>query len=107
MYPKLFTKITRQTGIGSTGAVAGLLLGIGHHLVFRSEPTWGKLVAIYCIAGGLAVDIVRQGRPECLHSILDDMTELFEDRLAIWVNANGGWVSSIKVLFLCGKNEDN
>lgn len=92
LYPKLFTKITRQTCFSSSGGIAGLLSAIGHHLVIRSEPSWGKLVATYCIAGGLAVDVVRQGRSDYLPSILDDMTELLEDRLAIWVNANGGWV---------------
>lgn len=95
MHPKLYTKITRQTGVGSSGEVAGLLLGIGHQFFITSEPTWGKIVAVYCIAGGLAVDVVREGRPDCLHSILEDMTDLFEDRLAMWVNANGGWVSNI------------
>ncbi|KAJ8983786.1 hypothetical protein NQ317_000347 [Molorchus minor] len=90
MYPKLFTKITRQTGPAPAGGVGGLLLAVGHYLL-RSDPTWGKLVAIYCVAGGLAVDCVRQGCQDNLHIILEDMTELLEDRMAYWVNANGGW----------------
>lgn len=92
MYPKLFNKITRQTGTTPADGVAGLLVAIGHHLLERSEPTWGKIVATYCIAGGLAVDVIRQGRPESLQTIVDDMTELLEDKVALWVNANGGWV---------------
>lgn len=100
LHPKVFTKVARQTGLGSSGAVAGLLLGIGHHLMIRTEPSWGKVVAIYCVAGSLAVDVVRQGRPECLQSILADMTELFEDRMAMWINANGGWVSILRVRYV-------
>lgn len=49
-------------------------------------------MAIYSVAGGLAVDSVRQGHTEQLHVILEDMTELLEDRIAYWVNTNGGWV---------------
>ncbi|KAJ8968583.1 hypothetical protein NQ314_002249, partial [Rhamnusium bicolor] len=90
MYPKLFTKVARQIGPAPGGGVAGLLLAFGHHLL-RSEPTWGKVIAIYSVAGGLAVDCVRQGRHDHLHLILEDMTELLEDRMAHWVNANGGW----------------
>lgn len=50
------------------------------------------MVAIYCIAAGLAVDYVRQGQNEQLHVILEDMSELLEDRMANWVHSNGGWV---------------
>ncbi|XP_060518478.1 bcl-2-related ovarian killer protein-like [Cylas formicarius] len=90
MHPKLYSKIHRHTGPGPTEGNVGLLLALGHHIL-RSEPTWGKIVAIYCIAGGLAVDCVRQGQPEQLHLILEDMTELFEERIAYWIQANGGW----------------
>lgn len=91
MYPRLYANIARQTGPTPGGGVGGLLLAVGHHLL-RSEPTWGKVVAVYSVAGGLAVDCVRQGQHDDLHMILEDMTELLEDRMAYWVNANGGWV---------------
>lgn len=90
MHPKLYTKIFRHTGPPSADGNAGLLLAIGHHIL-RTEITWGKVVAVFCIAGGLAVDNVRQGQNDQLHVILEDMTELLEDNMAYWVNANGGW----------------
>ncbi|XP_066260409.1 bcl-2-related ovarian killer protein-like isoform X2 [Euwallacea similis] len=91
MYPKLYTNISRQTGPPPAEGSVGVLLAVGHHML-RSEPTWGKVVAIYCVAGGLAVDYVRQGQNENLHVILEDMFELLEDRMANWVYSTGGWV---------------
>ncbi|KAJ8960925.1 hypothetical protein NQ318_020225 [Aromia moschata] len=87
MHPKLFTKVTRQTGAATGSGVGGLLLAVGHHLL-RCEPTWGKVVAVYSVAGGLAVDCVRQGCPDHLHVILDEVTELLEDRMAYWSGLN-------------------
>lgn len=90
-HPKLYTNVARQAGVGSDTGVGGLLAAIGHQL-FRCEPTWGKIVAVFSIAGGLAVDSIRTGQNENVHDLLDGMTELLEDRVAIWVAANGGWV---------------
>lgn len=97
MYPRLYTNIARQTGPAPGGGVGGLLLAVGHHM-FRSDANWGKVVAVYSVAGGLAVDCVRQGQQEQLHVILEDMHELLEDRMAHWVHANGGWVRFYKNL---------
>ncbi|CAG9771888.1 unnamed protein product [Ceutorhynchus assimilis] len=90
MYPKLYTNISRHTGPPPAEGHVGVLLALGHHIL-RSEPTWGKVVSIYCIAAGLALDSVRQGQSEQLHVILEDMSELLEDRMANWVHCNGGW----------------
>ncbi|XP_018564679.1 bcl-2-related ovarian killer protein homolog A isoform X2 [Anoplophora glabripennis] len=89
MYPKLYTNVTRQTGFLHGNGVSGILLAVGHYLL--REPTWGKVVAVFTVAGALAVDCVRYSHHEQLPSILDDMTELLEDKMAEWVNFNGGW----------------
>ncbi|KAL1491489.1 hypothetical protein ABEB36_012080 [Hypothenemus hampei] len=94
MYPKLYTNISRQTGPPPSESNVGILLPIGHHIL-RTEPNWGKIVAIYCIAGGLSVDYVRQGQSEHLHIILEDMTELLEDQIANWVHSSGGGWSGL------------
>ncbi|XP_068904068.1 bcl-2-related ovarian killer protein-like isoform X2 [Tenebrio molitor] len=93
-HPRLYLNIARQTGVGSETGAGGLLAAIGHQLL-RCDPTWGKVVAVFSVAGGLAVDCVRLGHPENLHDLLDGMTELLEDRLAMWVAANGGWDSAV------------
>ncbi|XP_050309742.1 bcl-2-related ovarian killer protein-like [Anthonomus grandis grandis] len=90
MYPKLYNNIWIHTGPPPAEGTVGILLAAGHHMM-RTEPTWGKVLAIYCIAAGLSVDCVRQGQSEQLHVILEDMSELLEDKIAAWVHANGGW----------------
>ncbi|CAH0557581.1 unnamed protein product [Brassicogethes aeneus] len=89
-FPRLYSNITRHTGPALGGGISGIVLAFGHHIL-RSQPTWGKIVAVYSVAGGLAVDCVRQGHQDDLHLLLEDMTELLEDKMAIWVHANGGW----------------
>ncbi|CAG9825412.1 unnamed protein product, partial [Phaedon cochleariae] len=89
-HPKLFSRVARQTGRAPGTGIAGVLLAVGQHLL-RAEPTWGKVAAVYSVAGGLAVDSARLGRPEDVHVIQEDMTELLEERMALWVHTNGGW----------------
>lgn len=101
MHPKIYTNVTRQACISPTSilisdkAVAGLLMAIGHQM-FKTDISWGKIVALYAVAGGLAVDCIHQGHPEFLHGIMEGMTELLEVNLGEWVASNGGWVSKKK-----------
>lgn len=101
MHPQVYTNVTRQACISSSGilvsdkAVAGLLVAIGQQML-RPDITWGKVVAIYAVAGGLAVDCVCQGHPEFLHGIMEGMAELLEDSMAEWIASNGGWVRIIR-----------
>lgn len=96
-HPKLFSNIARQAtlspgGILITGkAAAALIITIGQEL-FKNDVNWGRIVAIFSICGGLAVDCVLQGHPEYLHSIVDGMVEVIENEIAEWIANNGGWV---------------
>lgn len=76
----------------SDKAVAGLLVAIGHELL-RNDITWGKVISIYAVAGGLAVDCVSQGKAEYLHGIMEGMGEILNGKLAEWIASNGGWVN--------------
>ena len=97
MYPKLYTNVARQASLspggilGSDKAAATLLTAIGHDL-FKSDITWGKVVSIFSVAGGLAVDCVCQGHPEYLHGLVEGIVEIMEDCLVDWIANNGGWV---------------
>lgn len=97
LHPKLYTNIARQASLSPGGvlvsdkAAAGLLSAIGHHLL-KSDITWGKVVSLFAVAGGLAVDCVCQGHPEYLHGLLEGMVEILENTLAEWIAINGGWV---------------
>ena len=52
-----------------------------------------KVIKIYAMAGGMAVDCVLVGKPEFLATIQRAMTTVLEESLAAWIQANGGWVS--------------
>lgn len=57
-------------------------------------------MSLFAIAGGLAVDCVRQGHPEFLPTLIEGMAEVIEDELVAWINENGGWVCLLLLLFL-------
>ncbi|KAF5298442.1 hypothetical protein FQR65_LT01221 [Abscondita terminalis] len=96
MHPKLYNSISRKVSVSTGGTLesdktaAELFAAIAHELV-KCDITWGKVVSVFAIAGGLAVDCVCQGHPEYLHSLLESMTEVMEDDVADWVANNGGW----------------
>lgn len=54
--------------------------------------TWGKVVSLYAVAGGLAVDCVRHGHPAMVHTIVDCMGEFVRKSLTSWLKRRGGWV---------------
>ncbi|MGH0154336.1 UNVERIFIED_CONTAM: hypothetical protein FKN15_027173 [Acipenser sinensis] len=60
--------------------------------------TWGKVVSLYTVAGGLAVDSVRQGQPAMVHTIVDCLGEFVRRSLVTWIKRRGGWPAS---LFTC------
>ncbi|XP_071052370.1 uncharacterized protein [Onthophagus taurus] len=99
MHPKLFSNVSRQASATPGGvlisdkAAGTLLTAIAHDLFKNGDITWGKIVAIFAVSGGLAVDCVCQGHPEYLHALMDAMEEVLEDCLADWIAANGGWVA--------------
>ncbi|MGH0172873.1 UNVERIFIED_CONTAM: hypothetical protein FKN15_064379 [Acipenser sinensis] len=53
--------------------------------------TWGKVVSLYTVAGGLAVDSVRQGQPAMVHTIVDCLGEFVRRSLVTWIKRRGGW----------------
>ncbi len=59
---------------------------------FFQGITWGKVVAIYAVAAGLAVDCVRQGHPVMVHTIVDSLGEFVRRNLVPWFKKRGGWV---------------
>lgn len=103
LYPKLYSNITRQLSLPPLTSekvdidMGEVLLAIAHQL-FRvvGEPTWGKIISLYSIAGGLAIECLKlsdssQIQVEKMRQIVDAVTEIFEDKLAEWVIVNGGW----------------
>lgn len=54
--------------------------------------TWGKVVSLYSVAAGLAIDCVRQAQPAMVHALVDCLGEFVRKTLAPWLRRRGGWV---------------
>ncbi|XP_015608314.1 bcl-2-related ovarian killer protein [Cephus cinctus] len=94
MHPNLFVRIGRQVGCGhftTEQSASDALTDVSREMLRNGEMTWSKIVALYAVAGGIAVDCVRQGKPEFLPAIQRGMNEVLEDDLGPWIQANGGW----------------
>ena len=78
--------------ITSEKSVRNVLSSIAREL-FKADISWCKIVSLYCTAGGLAVDCVRQGHPEYLFGIVDTMGLVVERDISTWMAQQGGWVS--------------
>lgn len=99
MHPRLYNDIGRQicylqgANFQTPHTLQLLVTSVAKDL-FRSEITWSKIAALFAFTGGIAVDCVRQGRPEYLPKIMQNVVEVIEEDLVTWINDNGGWVSS-------------
>lgn len=54
--------------------------------------SFGQVISLFAISGGLAVECVRSGHPEYLPKLVDVVGDVLEDELVPWINENGGWV---------------
>ncbi|CAL8366765.1 unnamed protein product [Boreogadus saida] len=61
-----------------------------------SGITWGKVVSMFAVAAGLAVDCVRQGRPATVHVLVDSLGQLVRRYLVPWLKRKGGWTEISK-----------
>ncbi|KAG8035852.1 hypothetical protein G9C98_002978 [Cotesia typhae] len=95
IHPKLYTNIARQIGAGSFSneqTTMEAIADVSRELLRGGQMTWGKIISLYSVAGGIAVDCVRQGKPEFIGVIQRAMTIVLEEDLASWIQANGGWI---------------
>ena len=102
-HPDVYVKIGRKTGCGSFSdhTVVSTMILVSREIIRDGEITWGKIISIYAVAGGIAVDCVRQGKPELLLTIQKALISVLEQDLAFWIQNNGGWVNKKKlVLYL-------
>ncbi|XP_036091930.1 bcl-2-related ovarian killer protein isoform X3 [Rousettus aegyptiacus] len=64
-------------------------------VLLRLGVTWGKVVSLYSVAAGLAVDCVRQAQPAVVPALVDCLGEFVHKTLASWLRRRGGWVSGV------------
>ncbi|XP_071453875.1 bcl-2-related ovarian killer protein-like [Hetaerina americana] len=97
MHPQVYSDVSRQMGITlSTESVTrGSLSAVGRH-IFKNEVTWSKIVSLFAVAGGLAVDCVRRGHHEYLSSLVEAIADVIEEeQLSAWIASKGGWMALV------------
>ncbi|XP_046402484.1 uncharacterized protein LOC124168342 isoform X2 [Ischnura elegans] len=97
MHPQVYADVSRQMGITlSTESIArGALSAVGRS-IFKNEVTWSKIVSLFAVAGGLAVDCVRRGHHEYLSSLVEAIGDVIEgEQLSAWIAGKGGWMGLV------------
>lgn len=99
MHPRVYSNVSRQLSRAPFGELqdantAPYLLHAAAKELFKSggEISWGKVIALFAICGGLAVDIVRQGHYDFLTRLLEGAADVIDEDLAVWIGDNGSWV---------------
>ncbi|XP_058054601.1 bcl-2-related ovarian killer protein-like [Anopheles bellator] len=97
MHPRLYTNVSRQISNEPWGELTepdtvGCLLHVVAKDLFKTGVTWGKVISLFAIAGGLAVDCVRQDHCDYLQQLIEGTTDVIEEDLSAWLVERGGWL---------------
>ncbi|XP_051685351.1 bcl-2-related ovarian killer protein isoform X2 [Oryctolagus cuniculus] len=94
--PSVYRNVARQLHISlqSEPVVTDAFLAVAGH-IFSAGITWGKVVSLYAVAAGLAVDCVRQAQPAMVHALVDCLGEFVRKTLATWLRRRGGWAARL------------
>ncbi|XP_069474220.1 bcl-2-related ovarian killer protein isoform X2 [Ambystoma mexicanum] len=90
--PNVYRNIAHQLNISlnSETVVSDAFLAVATE-IFSAGITWGKVVSLYAVAAGLAVDCVKQAQPAMVHTIVDCLGEFVRKTLVTWLKRRGGW----------------
>ncbi|XP_038112897.1 bcl-2-related ovarian killer protein [Culex quinquefasciatus] len=97
MHPRLYTNVSRQISLEPWGELTEpdsvcYLLHVVAKDLFKTDITWGKVISLFAIAGGLAVDCVRQEHYDYLQQLIEGTTDVIEEDLSAWLVEKGGWL---------------
>ncbi|XP_013772602.2 bcl-2-related ovarian killer protein homolog B-like [Limulus polyphemus] len=95
--PCLFHSVMDGVGIQSLAsetAMINLFRAVADEIL-RQDISWGRIIALYCVAGGLAMDCVRLGHPEYVLNLVQGMGSVVEGEVAVWIVHQGGWEALI------------
>ncbi|XP_030218947.1 bcl-2-related ovarian killer protein homolog B isoform X1 [Gadus morhua] len=97
MHPSLYRNVARQLNISVAmeNMVSDAFIAVATE-IFSTGITWGKVVSMFAVAAGLAVDCVRQGRPATVHVLVDSLGQLVRRYLVPWLKRKGGWTEISK-----------
>ncbi|KAK1162715.1 hypothetical protein AOXY_G17634 [Acipenser oxyrinchus oxyrinchus] len=102
--PNVYRNVARQLNISvnSENVVSDAFLAVAAEM-FSTGITWGKVVSLYTVAGGLAVDSgARDSRQWCTPS-WDCLGEFVRKSLVTWIKRRGGWAN----ISTCVENDDS
>lgn len=90
--PGLYRNVARQLNISVAmdNVLSDAFIGVATE-IFSTGITWGKIVAMYAVAGALAVDCVRQSHVNNVHIIVDSLGQFVRKYLVHWLKRRGGW----------------
>lgn len=96
MHVRVYTNVSSQLSRTPFGELedndtAPMLLNLVAKELFQTNITWGKIISIFAVCGGFAVDCVRQGHYDYLQSLVNCMSAIIEDDISFWLSDNGGW----------------
>ncbi|XP_028328111.1 bcl-2-related ovarian killer protein-like isoform X2 [Gouania willdenowi] len=96
LQPALYRNVARQLNISVSmeNMVSDAFIGVATE-IFATGVTWGKVVAMYAVAGALAVDCVRHGQPATVHILVDNLTQFVRKYLVSWLKRRGGWAQRL------------
>ncbi|KAM9315576.1 bcl-2-related ovarian killer protein [Gastrophryne carolinensis] len=97
MRPGVYRNIARQLNISLTSetVLSDAFLAVAAE-IFSAGITWGKLVSLYAVAAGLAVDCVKHSQPALVLTIVDCVGEFVRTTLVTWLKRRGGWTDVTK-----------
>ncbi|XP_022251659.1 bcl-2-related ovarian killer protein homolog B-like isoform X2 [Limulus polyphemus] len=90
--PRLFQSVICSVGLKSLPnemATINLFQAVADEII-RSEISWGRIVALYSVAGTLALDCIRLGRPEFVLGLIRGIGTVIEGDGAAWLVQQGG-----------------
>ncbi|NP_001139563.1 BCL2 family apoptosis regulator BOK S homeolog [Xenopus laevis] len=97
MRSTVYRNIARQLNISLTSEtiLSDAFLAVAAE-IFTAGITWGKVVSLYAVAAGLAVDCVKQSQPALVLTIVDCLGEFIRKTLVTWLKRRGGWADITK-----------
>ncbi|XP_053565868.1 bcl-2-related ovarian killer protein [Bombina bombina] len=97
MRPTVYRNISRQLNISlnSESILSDAFLAVAAE-IFTAGITWGKVVSLYAVAAGLAVDCVKHSQPALVLIIVDCLGEFIRKSLVTWLKRRGGWTDITK-----------
>lgn len=97
LHSRTYNNVSRQLTRGNYQELSELLFPLSTVAkeLFKADITWGKIISMFAVIGGLAVDSTKHDRYDHLYPLVEAFGEIIEEYLAGFLAEHGGWVSII------------